>query len=105
MGLEIFWSELAKLKLEEIYQYYRLKVNKKVAKKIVNGIVDQTIDLDKKPEIGQIESSLEDKVREFRYLVYSNYKIIYYINKKSGLIIIANVFDTRQNPGKIKESY
>jgi len=81
MGLEIFWSEFAKLKLEEIYQYYRLKVSKKVAKKIVNGIVDKTIDLDKNPEIGQIESSLKDKVREFRYLVYSNYKIIYYINK------------------------
>lgn len=105
MGLEIFWSEFAKLKLEEIYQYYRLKVSKKVAKKIVNGIVDQTIDLDKNPEIGQIESFLKDKVREFRYLVYSNYKIIYYINKKSELIVIANVFDTRQNPSKIKETY
>ncbi len=104
MGLEIFWSEFAKLKLEEIYQYYRLKVSKKVAKKIVNGIVDQTIDLGKNPEIGQIESSLKDKVREFRYLVNSNYKIIYYINRKSELIIIANVFDTRQDPNKIKES-
>lgn len=105
MGLEVFWSEFSKLKLEEIYQYYRLKASKKIARKIVNEIVDQTIDLDKNHEIGQVESALKDKAREFRYLVYSNYKIIYYINRKSELIVIANVFDTRQNPSKIKETY
>jgi|SRR5690625_1310658 len=105
MGLEVFWSEFAKLKLEEIYHYYRLTASKKVAKKIINGIVDQTIDLDKSPKIGQIESALKDNVHEFRYLIHSNYKIIYYINKDSKLIVIANVFDTRQNPDKIKESY
>jgi|SRR5690554_397053 len=103
MGLKIFWSEFSKFKLEEIYQYYRLKASKTVAKKIVNGIVNQTIDLNQNPEIGQIESAIDDKNREFRYLVYSNYKIIYYINKKSKLIVIANVFDTRQNPGKLKK--
>jgi len=76
-----------------------------MGKKIVNNIVDQTIDLDKNPEIGQVETALKDKVREFRYLVYSNYKIVYYINRKPKLIVIANVFDTRQNPRKIKEAY
>ncbi len=33
MGLEIFWSEFAKLKLKQIYQYYSLKATKTVAKK------------------------------------------------------------------------
>lgn len=105
MGLEIFWSEFAKLKLEEIYHYYRLKAGKKVAKKIINGIIHHTIDLDKNPEMGQLESVLEDKYRKFRYLIYSNYKIIYYINTKSKIIVIANVFDTRQNPNKLKETF
>lgn len=103
MGLEIFWSEFSRSKLEEIYQYYRLKAGKTVAKKIVNGIINHTINLHRNPEIGQIENVLDDKNREFRYLVFSNYKIIYYINKKSKLIVIANVFDTRQNPDKLKE--
>ena len=105
MELKIFWSEFAKLKLEEIYQYYRLKANKKVAVKIANGIIDQTINLDKNPEIGQIENLLKDKHREFRYIVYTNYKIIYYINKKTNRIVIANVFDTRQTPKKLRKSY
>lgn len=103
MELDIFWSHFAKLKLEEIYRYYRLRAGKKVATRIVDGIVEQTIILDGNPEIGQVESALNDKFREFRYLVYTNYKIIYYINKVANRIVIANVFDTRQNPDKIKE--
>lgn len=105
MGLDIYWSQFSKLKLEGIYQYYRSKAGQKVAKKIVDGIVDQTILLDENPEIGQIESTLDDRSREFSYLVYTNYKIIYYINKETNRIVIANVFDTRQNPDKLKETH
>lgn len=103
MELEVFWTEFAKNKLEEIFDYYKLKANRNVAIKIVDGIVDQTIGLDKMPEIGQIEEILKDDEREFRYLVYTNYKIVYFINKNAGRIVIANVFDTRQNPEKLKQ--
>lgn len=53
------------------------------------------------PEIGQIEEILKDDEREFRYLVYTNYKIVYYVNSKTHKVVIANVFDTRQNPSKL----
>lgn len=52
--------------------------------------------------MGQIEEVLKDDEREFRYLVYTNYKIVYYINLNTNKVIIANVFDTRQNPEKLK---
>jgi len=39
--------------------------------------------------------------REYRYLVYKNYKIIYWINTAKNRIDIIDVFDTRQNPVKI----
>jgi plasmid stabilization system protein ParE len=102
MELEVFWSNFAKNKLEEIFDFYKLKASLKVAKKIVNGIVNQTIDLNKTPARGQIEDIFKDDDREFRYLVYTNYKIVYYINLKTNQIIIANVFDTRQNPEKLR---
>jgi hypothetical protein len=38
---------------------------------------------------------------DFRYLVESNYKIIYW--KEDEIITIASVFDCRQNPEKIKK--
>jgi plasmid stabilization system protein ParE len=102
MDLEVFWSDFAKNKLEEIFDYYKLKASLKVANKIVNGIVNRTINLNKTPRIGQVEEIFKDDEREFRYLVYTNYKILYYINLRTNQIIIANVFDTRQNPEKLR---
>jgi len=102
MELKVFWSDFAKIKLGEIFEYYKLKASLKVANKIVNGIVNRTINLNKTPRIGQVEDIIKDDEREFRYLVYTNYKILYYINIKTNQIIIAHVFDTRQNPEKLR---
>ncbi len=104
MELEIFWSQFAEDKLQDIFYYYKHKASLKVARKIINEIVDKTIDLDKNPKIGQLEDLLKERPQEFRYLVSSNYKIIYYANVETKRIVIANVFDTRQNPEKLKET-
>jgi len=47
MELEVYWAQLAEDKLEDIYNYYKLKAGKHIAKKLINGIVDITIDLHK----------------------------------------------------------
>ena len=82
MGLEVFWSHFAELKLKEIYEYYQLNASNRVAIKIIDGIVKQTLNLNETPEIGQKEIHLNEEVREFPYLIYQNYKIIYYIFNK-----------------------
>ena len=104
MGLEVYWLQLAEDKLFDIYIYYRFKAGKMVAQNLVNGIVNTTIDLEKNPEIGQIESTLIDRDPKFRYLIFKKYKIIYRVNHYSKRIEIANVFDVRQNPEKIEET-
>lgn len=104
MELKVFWLQLAEDKLEDIYRYYRIKAGKRAAKKIISGIVDTTIGLGKQPEIGQIEKSLIHRKVEYRYLIYTNYKIIYWINSPSKRIEIANIFDTRQDPNKIMDT-
>ena len=104
MGLKIFWTQFAEDKLQDIFYYYKEKAGIKTARKIVNEITDKTINLDENPKIGQIEEFLQDKPQEFRYLVSTNYKIIYYINSETERIIIANVFDARQNPDKLVET-
>lgn len=103
MELEVYWLELAENKLEDIYGYYELKASKKIAQKIVNGIVDMTIGIEKQPEIGQIEFGLKNRKREFRYLLFQNYKIVYWINYQLKRIEIVTIFDTRQDPEKIIE--
>ena len=72
MELKVYWLELAEIKLRDIYNYYLIKAGKPVAEKLINGIVVTTIGIGKQPEIGQIESSLENRKQEFRYLVYKN---------------------------------
>lgn len=101
MGLEIFWTQFAEDKLNDIFQYYKYKAGIKIAKKIINEIVDKTLILEQNNKSGQIEELLVGRKYEFRYLVSGNYKIIYYINIEVDKIIIANVFDSRQNPLKL----
>jgi plasmid stabilization system protein ParE len=104
MELEVYWLDLAEHKLEAIYEYYSIKVNKKIAKKLITGIVNSTIGIKNQPEIGQIELNLKHREKEFRYLVYKNYKIVYWVNYDSKRVEIANVFDTRQDPNKLDET-
>ncbi len=102
MELEVFWTQFAQDKLDGIYEHYKIKASSSIAKKLVIGIIDQTIDLGKNPNIGQKEELLLARVEGFRYLVFKNYKIIYWVNKPKIRIDIVNVFDTRQNPVKIE---
>ena len=101
MGLNIYWTDFAKAELKEIFDFYSENVSLKVAKNIVQGIVERTFLLSFQPEMGAIEPLLRNREIIFRYLVYRNYKIIYWYNLKKNRIDIADVFDTRQNPIKI----
>jgi plasmid stabilization system protein ParE len=102
MALRISWSEFAKKQLYKIFNYYKKRVNLSIAQKIVSGITESVSELSFQTKIGQHEELLKERSQEFRYLVYKNYKIIYWIDLDTNQIIIADVFDTRQNPQKIK---
>lgn len=104
MVLEIFWTQLAEEKLHDIFQYYKYKAGIKIAKKIITEIIDKNLILERNNKAGQIEELLINRKYEFRYLVSGNYKIIYYINKEINKIIVANVFDSWQNPSKLYET-
>ena len=96
---KIFWTEFAINQLEQIFDYYKFKASIKVAKKIAQQIVDRTILLETNPLIGPKEPLLENRKKEYRYLVEGNYKIIYFIEE--NYIKISSIFDCRQNPIKM----
>lgn len=104
MALIIFWSQFAEDRLRDIYDYYKLKAGIEKASKIVNDIVDKTIDLQDFPRRGALEEFLVDRPQEFRFIISKSFKILYYINFKSQKIVIANIFDTRRNPSRIRET-
>ena len=100
MGMKILWSDYALAKLEEIFDYYQAKASSIVARSLVKAIIQKTLILESNPFVGVKESLLSDRPDEYRFLVYKNYKIIYRYN--DHLIRINTVFDSRQNPFKIK---
>lgn len=104
MDFKIIWSDFSETQIDEIYEYYEKKASSKVASKIVTGIIKESEKLIKSSFIGQEEELLKNREILYRYLVFKNYKVIYSVDKKNGFIKIADVFDTRQNPSKIKRT-
>lgn len=100
MEVSIEWSELAETQLKDIYDYYFFNVSPKIAMKIVTRIVKRVEILYTNPLLGSKEELLKEYHEDFRYLVESNYKIIYWCT--DGAITIASIFDSRQNPEKIQ---
>jgi plasmid stabilization system protein ParE len=101
---EIIWSNHAENELDKIFEYYSVFASILVAKNLIQKIVQEPNKLLSNPEISQREELLLDRENEYRYLVYKNYKIIYSVDTKAKFIKIADVFDSRQNPTKIKRT-
>jgi len=101
MEVRIEWSELSERQLKDIFDYYAFEASPAIARKIINRIINKVSILENNPLSGTKEELLNDYPEDFRYLVESNYKIIYW--KKENLVTIASVFDCRQNPEKIKK--
>ena len=101
MELEVYWTLFAEDKLTDIFEYYSFNAGIKVAQNLVTGIIEESLKLGNNPFIGQREELLIDRIQEYRYLIFNNYKIIYWIDEINKMILVSHVFDTRQNPIKI----
>jgi len=98
--MRILWSQFAIDRLKESFEYYAEHVNKRVAHKIRTEILRASKYLEKHPESGQIEENLKSLKFTYRYILVSNYKIIYRI-VDGDTILINDVFDVRRDPDKM----
>ncbi len=104
MKLRIIWSEFAEYQVDKIYQYYEENASPKIAKEIIKEIINEPNKLIKNSLIGQEEYLLKERIIKYRYLVIKSYKLIYFVDNENGFIKITDVFDTRQNPTKMKRT-
>ena len=104
MEAVVVWTEFAESKLTIVFNYYKEKASLKIATQITKEIVKASMKLEKQPFIGTLEPLLEARAKEYRYLVQGNYKIIYFVEKEKNEVVIAHLFDSRQNPSKIEET-
>jgi len=101
MEIAVFWTNFAKNELRKIFDYHKNTVSLKIALQISRQIIAKTTLLGKYPEIGVIEELLINRPQKFRFIVSTNYKIIYWINIEKNRIEVVDVFDTRQNPNSL----
>jgi len=99
--VEIVWSSHAKKQLKGAFEYYEEHASKKVAKRIAQGLVNRIIQIQKNPLSGFVEEQLKSRLYQYRFLVYRHYKIYYLVTAE--LVLIAALFDSRQDPNKISD--
>lgn len=104
MEIDIKWTKFALGQIRETYNYYSDIAGSETAESIIEGIINAPHKLSEQPELGPKEPILEDRPENFRYLIHKNYKLIYWHNISKNRIEIVDVFDTRQNPIKLKRN-
>ncbi|MGL2994579.1 type II toxin-antitoxin system RelE/ParE family toxin [Flavobacterium sp. TSSA_36] len=93
--LKKVWTNTAKTQLKAIYENYKVK-SLQGAKAIKDEIWQAT------KELHFAEQYQRDEMEpEFRRIIVRHYKLLYI--EEEGIIFIARIFDTRQNPNTQKE--
>ncbi|SMB82914.1 Plasmid stabilization system protein ParE [Pasteurella testudinis DSM 23072] len=105
MALKVYWTDFAKNELKQIILYYKSHADTQIAKNIARKITDSAKKLGDFPQLGSLEPLLsrhsDGKEKNFRYIISTNYKIIYFINSSKNQIEIIDIFATKQNPEKL----
>ena len=100
---KILWTDFAINQLKDIFDYHLIKASPNIAQRLVQKKIDATKILENNPKSGRKEDLLADRHQDFRFVIVKTYKIIYWIDYEFNLVNIATVFDTRQNPKKIRK--
>ena len=91
------------VQLNKIDNYYSEADYPRYGKRLRHEIVKASKILSSHPQIGQQEEYLKHLDQGHRYIVVnSSYKLIYLIQK--DVIYIVDVFDTRQDPSKMRSN-
>jgi toxin ParE1/3/4 len=101
---KIIWSKFSEQQIDDIFEFYEQKSKSyDVALRVVTKIILAPDILIENPRIGQKEILLENREIEYRYLIETNWKIIYSIDDENKAVKVADVFDCRQEPEKIEK--
>lgn len=91
----------AQKRLDDIDEYYQSKGNTSKGQKLREQIVEKSKLLSENPELGAEEKYLKKLGLGHRSLVIDRFfKLIYRIVRQ--IIYITDIFDTRQDPDKMK---
>ena len=97
----VVWSERAYASLAQAHDFIA-KRNSEEAQSVVKELVLLSQTLSVMPRRYPVEPSLANAKHEYRFLPKWHYKIIYTVLSDDKIVLILLVFDTRQDPQKLK---
>lgn len=98
--MKIKFTQQSLISLKESLDFIANEVSSQKLIEIRNQLLDSTDILTSHPKLGKKEEYLAHLDLGHRSIIEGHYKIIYKIEKE--LIYITDIFDTRQNPEKMK---
>ena len=92
---KIIWSNRAKVNLRRIWNFYAEKsINS--ADNMISGIINTAEQL----QVNILYQREDTLLTEHRRVIFKHFKIIYKVYNDN--ILILQIFDSRQNPNKLK---
>ena len=98
--MKIQYTEQSLVSLQESLEFISKEVSLEKLIEIRDQILNSTDILIKHPKLGKKEEYLEHLKFGHRRIIEGHYKVIYRVEKK--IIYITDIFDTRQEPNKMK---
>ena len=95
--IKILWDDNAKADLRLIYEFIKLK-SPQGAKNVIRDIVLQSKNIHYNEQY-QVDEILG---KPYMRMIVRDYKIIYKVHSETEIRIL-QIFDTRQNPAKLKK--
>jgi plasmid stabilization system protein ParE len=99
--MRLVYTEQAIVSLQECLDFFPADVPAKKINEVRDRILDRADKLLENPYLGQQEEYLDHLAQSHRRIIEGHYKIIYKV--EGDMIIVTDIFDTRQDPSKMKE--
>lgn len=97
MAKQIVWSRRAQRDRKEILEYWRVRNKSNTYSKRLNGLFRESVKIITDfPEIGKPTDQANTRIK-----IVKDYLIIY--EETETQILILTIWDSRQDPGKLKE--
>ena len=98
---QVIWSDEALNDLETIYDFLANN-SQQAAQRVVESLLSRSKQLESFPESGAKQETMIAGIKEYRYLVEGNFKVVYSYQPESQTIHITAIFDTRYSPEKLR---
>jgi len=98
--VELKFTQYAIAHLVETVELTFSGATMKKREEVMDRVLEATRRLLEWPNAGQVETWMEGREHIYRRLVVGNFKVIYRVDGET--IYITDIFDARQNPGRMK---